>query len=343
MRQSIKCYQVTIIFYIVKAIAGAFISTDGSESIAVVNQPMTNTCKFLISGGSGIIGTALVRGGEAQQISAVKLVRRAPADPSEIQWDPVSGQVLGDPTVLEGLDAAIHLSGANLSAHRWTSAYKREIADSRIASTRALVNLLKSLKQPPAVLLCASATGIYGDRGDEILTEDSPPGQGFIAETCIAWEAEAAKAREEGTRVVHLRFGVALSAGGGALKKMLPLFRLGLGEKFASGRQWMSWIALKDVVRAVLYLAESPEASGAFNMIAPNPVTNAEFARALGHVLRRPALFPAPAFALRAALGEVADEVLLASTRAVPKRLLDSGFRFDLPTLDQALEEILRA
>jgi uncharacterized protein len=293
--------------------------------------------KILISGASGMIGTALLRAAEANRISVYRLVRRAPTNSAEIQWNPTNAAALSGSAPLEGLDAVIHLSGANLSAHRWTSTYKREIVESRVGTTRALANLLNSLRQPPKVLPCASATGIYGDRGDEVLTEDSRPGEGFLAETCLAWEAEAARAREA-SRVVHLRFGVALGPGEGALGKMLPLFRLGLGGNLGSGRQWMSWIALADLVRAIFHLAESPDASGAFNMVAPNPVTNAEFTRALARALHRPALLSAPAFALRAFIGEMADEALLTSTRAVPDRLLHSGFTFAFPGIDAGLK-----
>ncbi|MBV8630370.1 MAG: TIGR01777 family oxidoreductase [Silvibacterium sp.] len=301
------------------------------------------TVTILISGASGMIGTALVRAAEPRRISILKLVRRAPENPSEIQWAPDRGVPVSDPARLEGLSAVIHLSGANLSGRRWTPAYKGKIVDSRIESTRSLVKLLKSLSQPPQAFLCASAVGIYGARGDEVLTEDSPPGQGFLAETCTAWEKEAAAARESGIRVVNLRFGVVLSRRDGALRKMLPLFRLGLGGKLGTGRQWMSWIALTDLVRAVFYLAESPEAAGPFNIVAPSPVTNAEFTRALAHALHRPALLPAPAFALRTAFGEMADEALLASTRVAPDRLRRSGFSFVLPDIDYALRAILAA
>ena len=302
---------------------------------------MTNMRKVLLSGASGMIGTAFVRAAEAKRISVLKMVRRAPANGSEIQWNPDDAEPVGDPAGLEGLDAAIHLSGANLSEHRWTTAYKKEIVDSRIGSTRAIVKVLKSLKQPPAVFLCASATGIYGDRGDEVLTEESAPGEGFLAETCLAWEAEAAKASEAGVRVVHLRFGVVLGRGGGALGKMLPLFRAGLGGKLGSGRQWMSWITLDDLVSAAFYLAETAAQEGAFNLVAPYPVTNADFTRALGSALHRPAILPAPAFALRAAFGEMADQALLASARAVPERLSGSGFAFELPRIDSALASLL--
>jgi uncharacterized protein len=296
--------------------------------------------KVLFSGATGMIGSALVRAAQAHRIQAVQLVRHKPANSSEIQWNPDAAVPVSNSAPLEGIDAAIHLSGANLSGHRWTADYKRQIVESRVNSTRALVNTLKSLKQRPSVLLCASATGIYGNRGDEILTEDSNPGRGFIADTCVAWEAEAAQARALGIRVVHLRFGVVLSPEGGALKHMLPLFRLGLGGNLGNGRQWMNWIALSDAVRAIFHLADST-IDGPANLAAPNPVTNAEFTHALGHALHRPAVIPAPRFALRILLGEVADEVLLASTRAVPDRLLGSSFTFELPDVASALKAVL--
>ncbi len=305
--------------------------------------------KVLFSGASGMIGSALVRAAADHRIHAVQLVRHEPADPTQINWNPQAPDPISatDLVSLEGITAAVHLSGANLSAHRWTPAYKREIVDSRVGTTRALVTVLKSLKYPPAVFLCASATGVYGDRGDEILTETSEPGRGFLPETCLAWETEAARAGEAGIRVVLLRFGVVLDreAGavneGGALKQMMPIFRLGLGGKLGSGRQWMSWIALGDMVRAIYYLRDSPAISGPVNLVAPNPVTNAEFTRALGHALHRPTILPVPAFALRLAFGEIADEALLASSRAIPDRLLSSGFRFDRPGLDGALAQVL--
>jgi uncharacterized protein (TIGR01777 family) len=297
--------------------------------------------KVLISGASGLVGSALVRAGEANQIQTWQLVRRNPAGPAEIQWDPNAPAPIARPAALEGLTAAIHLSGANVAGHRWTTSYKREIVDSRVKTTRALVNTFRSLKQPPPIFLCASATGIYGNRGDEILTEDSKPGSGFLADTCLAWEVEAAQARALGIRVVHLRFGIVLAREGGALKKMLPLFRLGLGGNLGSGRQWMSWIALPDLVRAVFYLLNSPAAEGPFNIVSPNPVINADFTRTLGQALHRPAIVPAPAFALRLAFGEMADEGLLASARVLPDRLLKGGFTFDSPDLASALRAIL--
>jgi uncharacterized protein len=301
----------------------------------------TSPRKLLFSGASGLIGASLVRAAEAERIQTLQLIRREPRKPEEISWNPQAGQPVRDLALLERLDAAIHLSGANISAQRWNAARKREIVESRVGSTRALLKVLMALKQPPATLLCASATGIYGERGDEILDEESPPGEGFIADTCRAWEAEASAASEAGIRVVHLRFGVVLAAEGGALGRMLPVFRLGLGGNLGSGRQWMSWIALNDAVRAIFYILDAGALRGPLNIIAPNPVTNAEFTRALGRSLHRPAMIPVPRFALRLAFGEMADEVLLASTRAVPDRLLQAGFIFELPNLDSALKAIL--
>ena len=297
--------------------------------------------KILLSGASGMLGTALVRVAEANRISALRLVRHEPANSSEIRWNPEASQAISDLAPLEGIDAVIHLSGANIAGHRWTPAYKREIFASRIGTTRALVSVLKSLKKPPPAFLCASATGIYGDRGDEILSETSQPGGGFLAETCLAWETEAAQARTAGIRVVHLRFGVVLDRDGGAVKKMLPLFRLGLGGNLGDGRQWMSWIALSDVVRALFDLVKLPTADGPFNFVAPDPITNADFTLALARALHRPAIVPAPAFALRLAFGEIADQVLLASARVVPDRFLRSGFTFELPDIASALDNIL--
>lgn len=201
--------------------------------------------------------------------------------------------------------------------------------------------LLAGLKHPPQAFLCSSATGIYGNRGDEILTENSTPGSGFIADTCIAWEAAAGQAKDAGIRVAHLRFGPVLSAKGGALARMLPIFRLGLAGRLGSGHQWMNWISLPDVVNAVSHILNTPQLTGAINMVSPTPVTNAEFTRTLARAVRRPAILPAPAFALRTALGEMADEVLFASTRALPGQLMQAGFRFQHEQLASAFESLL--
>ncbi|HMD18700.1 MAG TPA: TIGR01777 family oxidoreductase [Alloacidobacterium sp.] len=304
---------------------------------------MNTASRILISGASGMLGSALVRAFTANQISVVRLVRNVGLDnPGEISWSPQSSPVVANPSQLEDFNTVIHLSGANIAARRWTAAYKKEIVESRVNTTKALCELLAGLKNPPQTLLCASATGIYGDRDDEILTEASAPGTGFLAETCAAWEAAAQPAKAAGIRVVHLRFGVALSPEGGALARMLPLFRLGLGGRLGSGRQWMDWISPSDIVSAVSHIIATPQLAGPVNMVAPTPVTNAEFTQILAKALHRPAIFPAPAFALRAAVGEMADEAILASVRAIPAQLTQSGFQFQHPQLATALESMLK-
>jgi uncharacterized protein (TIGR01777 family) len=269
-------------------------------------------------------------------------VRREPENSSESRWDPAAAEILpgSSRSALEGLAAAIHLSGANVAAHRWTPAYRREMWASRVESTRRLCELLAGLRQKPEVLLAASAMGIYGDRGEELLDENSKAGSGFLADLCRAWEEASAPAEQAGIRVVHLRFGVVLG-GGGALAKMLPVFRMGLGGRIGNGCQWMSWVALADAVAAVRFLLREQRISGAVNVTAPNPVTNAEFTRTLAGKLHRPAFVPAPAFALRIAFGLMADEALLTSERVVPKRLSGAGFRFAHPSLDSALAAAL--
>lgn len=298
--------------------------------------------RLLLSGSSGMVGSALRAELDARRVSVVRLVRQVPRTADELQWDPAAAVPIADTGPLEDLDAAIHLSGANLSAHRWTPAYRREIAASRVDSTRSLATLLVGLRRPPRALLVASAIGIYGDRGDEILDESSAPGQGFLAGLCREWEAAAAPAAQAGIRVVRMRFGVVLAPGNGALAMMLPIFRLGLGGRLGSGKQWMSWISLSDLVSAVLFLLEAPSLHGAVNLAAPHPVTNSEFTHALAGLLHRPAVLPAPAFALRLALGPMADEALLSSTRVHPRMLINAGFRFVQPTVEAALSSALR-
>lgn len=297
--------------------------------------------KVLVSGSSGLIGTSLVRSLTGDRIEVVRLVRGKAKDPDEVEWNPESEAPEADLAKLEGATAVIHLSGANLFGHRWTAAYKKEIVDSRVKSTRTLVKLLRKLEKRPSSFLCASAIGIYGDQGDERLTEDSTPGAGFLADTCRAWEAAADSAAELGMRVVHLRTGVVLAREGGALKEMLPLFRAGVGGRLGSGRQWMSWIALTDLVRAVRQILVTESVAGPVNLAAPNPVTNADFTRALARAVHRPGVVPAPAFALRVVLGEMADAALLASTRAIPQRLSEAGFEFDHPEVGEALRSLV--
>lgn len=300
------------------------------------------TRKILLSGASGLVGSTLVRAFSQNRISTVQLIRKKNLLGAEtVIWDPDAAQPVSELERLEGIDAAIHLSGANLAARRWTESYKREIVNSRVDSTRALVRVFAALKQPPRVLLCASATGIYGDRGDEILTEASALGRDFITDTCVAWEAAADTAKSLGMRVVHLRFGVVLTAQAGALQRMLPVFRLGAGGRLGSGRQWMNWIALPDMVAAIQFLLDAETLDGPVNLASPNPVTNAEFTTALGRAVHRPAILPAPAFALRLAFGEIAGVVLLCSTRAVPEKLMNAGFTFKYPDIASALQAAL--
>jgi hypothetical protein len=249
---------------------------------------------------------------------------------------------IATPAALEGLAGAIHLSGANVAGHRWTPGYRREMWNSRVESTRALCSVLAGLRQPPRVVLAASATGIYGDRGDEVLDESSEPGTGFLADLCREWEAACEPASQARIRVVHLRFGVVLAREGGALGKMLPAFGLGLGGPMGAGGQWMSWIGIADVIAAIRFLLEW-DIAGAVNLSSPHPVTNAEFTKILARRLRRPAFMRAPAFALRLAFGQMADEALLASARVMPGKLMGAGFRFAQPTLDEALAALISA
>jgi hypothetical protein len=297
---------------------------------------------YLVSGASGLLGTALRQALAAGSLPVLQLVRRPPEGSNQLQWNPAAEPSVANPQALEGLAGVIHLAGANVAAHRWTAAYKREIAASRIDSTRALAATLARLSRPPQVLVVASATGFYGNRAAELLDETSSPGSGFLAGVCQKWEAAAQPAVDAGIRVVHLRLGVVLGPGPGALAAMLPLFRLGLGGRLGNGRQWMSWISLPDAVAATLFVLRTPALAGPVNLTAPNPVTNAQLTRALARALRPPAILPPPAFALRLALGPMADEALLASARVFPSRLLTSGFRFEHPTVAQALAAALQ-
>ncbi len=296
--------------------------------------------KILISGSSGLVGRALIPHLVAGGHQVVRLLRARPA-PGEaaIFWDPDAGTL--DPAALEGFDAVIHLSGESIAAGRWTEAKKARIRDSRVKSTALLSGRIERLSRPPGVLLCASAIGYYGDRGDEVLTEDSAPGKDFLAEVCQAWETASDPAARIGVRVVRHRFGVILSPNGGALAKMLLPFKLGVGGRIGDGRQFMSWIAIDDVLGAVDHALATKALRGPVNTVSPHPVTNAEFTATLGRVLRRPTIFPMPAFAARLALGEMADALLLSSQRVVPERLLASAYRFRHPDLEPALRHLL--
>jgi uncharacterized protein (TIGR01777 family) len=301
--------------------------------------------RIAISGASGLIGAALSRHLRERGDEVVHLVRRPPRAESgdgrrETEWSPERG--LEHPEDLESVDAVVHLAGESIASGRWTAARRRSIRDSRVEGTRALVASLSSLQRPPRAFVCASATGYYGDRGAAPLDEQAAPGTGFLAEICVAWEQAARRARDLGARVVSFRLGVVLARDGGALPRMLPLFRLGLGGRLGDGRQYMPWISLDDAVLGVAHLLDRGEVEGAVNLVAPDAVTNAAFTAALGRVLGRPTWIPAPAAALRAVLGEAADELLLASARVIPERLLGSGFRFRLPLLEDTLHKLLR-
>lgn len=297
--------------------------------------------QILLTGASGLIGSALALGFTSQSIPFTSLVRRAaPPGSSSIVWNPYEFEFREEMRRLSGIRAVIHLAGENVSDGRWTKEKKQRIRSSRVKTTQSLVQLLFRLEQRPEVLLSASATGFYGHRGAEILTEVSPPGEGFLAEVCREWEAEAEKATELGIRVVNLRFGVVLTPAGGALAKMLPIFRMGMGGRLGNGEQWMSWISLPEIPRVVDFCIGNPKIQGPVNVVA-NPVRNQEFTEMLGRHLHRPALLPAPAFVLRLAVGKMADAALLASTRAVPEKLLKNGFIFQHPTLPEALQHML--
>lgn len=290
-----------------------------------------------VSGASGFIGRALVSALKSRGVRVRPLVRPGRSVPDGIPWDPEASSI--DREALEGLDAVVHLAGENVAGARWSEAQKQRIRDSRVRGTGLLAEALSALRDKPAVWVSASAVGIYGDGGDRALDEDSPPGDDFLARVCVAWEEAAAPARAAGIRVVHPRFGVVLHPHGGALAKMLGPFKLGLGGKLGSGAQYMSWIGLEDAVRALLYLIDQP-LEGPVNLVAPNPVTNAEFTRALAGALHRPAPFFVPSFAARLAFGEMAEVALLRGQRVFPKRLLGAGFQFAQPELAPLLASL---
>jgi uncharacterized protein (TIGR01777 family) len=294
-----------------------------------------------VTGSSGLIGSALCPALAAAGHRAIRVVRSDDGGLDTLSWDPEAGTI--DAEGLEGVDGVVHLAGEGIGK-RWSAKQKARILDSRVTGTRLLAETLAKLSRPPGVLVSASAVGIYGDRGDEVLTEASSPGGGFLASVARAWEEATAAAQGAGIRVAHLRTGLVLSRHGGALPKMLTPFRLGLGGRMGSGRHWMSWISIDDQVAAILHLLGDERLAGPVNATAPNPVTNAEFTKALGGALHRPAVLPAPAPALRLLLGkEMADEMLLVSQRVVPHRLIDSGFQFATPELAPALARVLSA
>jgi uncharacterized protein len=296
-----------------------------------------------VTGASGLIGTALVGRLEAEGHRVLRLTRSRPSGPDQVQWDPMAGRL--DPDALAKADAVVHLAAANIGDKlRWTARTKREILQTRVQGTGLVAKTMAELAQGPGgprVLVCASGAHYYGDRGDEVLTEESSGGRGFLADVVRQWEAAADPARAAGLRVVHLRTGPVQDAAGAGLPKQALMFRLGVGGRFGSGRQWLSWIGLDDITGAYLHALTHDDLAGPVNNVAPNPVTNAEFTATLARVLRRPAVLHVPALAPRLVLGEFADEMLFTSIRARPARLQATGYRFRFPELEPALRHTL--
>lgn len=295
--------------------------------------------RIAVTGSTGMVGRQLVPFLRTGGHEVLRLVRHPVRAADEIHWDPATGQI--DAAVLEGIDAVIHLAGVSIAGRRWTAARKEAIRESRVQGTRLLAETLAGLAKPPKVLVSASATGYYGDRGEAVLTESAERGSGYLADVCADWEDAATPAVEAGIRVVHPRFGIVLGGGGGMLAQLAPVFRLGLGTPLGSGQQWMSWIALDDLLGIVLHAVGDDQVAGPLNVVAPEAVTNAEFTETLAGVLNRPVLFRAPAAALRLVAGELADALLLASQRVRPAKLEEQGFRFEFPTLEEALRHEL--
>lgn len=293
--------------------------------------------KLVLSGASGLIGSSLAPALRAAGHEVIALVRREPGA-GEVRWDPEAGSI--DATALEGVDAIVHLAGENIGK-RWTKETRRKVLESRVRGTRLVAEAAAGLERRPSALVCASAVGYYGDRGDEVLTEASARGEGFLADVVEAWEEAADPARAAGIRTVHLRQGIVLSRRGGALAQLLTPFRLGVGGRVGNGRQWWSWVGLDDVVAAYLFALDHP-IEGPVNVTAPGVVTNAEFTKALGRALHRPTVFPLPAFAIKALFGQMGEEMLLGGQRAQPASLDAAGFAFTAPDIDSALERALR-
>ena len=291
-----------------------------------------------VSGSRGLVGSALVRFLTTEGHRVVRLVR-ASAGGDDVLWNPAAG--VENASRLAAVGAVVHLAGKNLAAGRWTTEFKEDIRRSRVEGTRKLSESLAGLARPPKVLVCASAVGYYGNRGDEVLTEGSSHGSDFLARVCQEWEAASEPASRAGIRVVHMRFGMILSPAGGALKKMLLPFKLGVGGRIGKGGQYVSWVAIDDAVGAIHHAICTEALKGPVNVVSPNQVTNAEFTRTLARVLSRPAILPLPAFGARLAFGELADALLLASQRVTPERLRESGYRFRFADLEAALRHVL--
>lgn len=295
--------------------------------------------KVAITGASGLVGQALSEAMKRSGNEPIPVSRRR-SQAGSIFWDPAKGEIESEK--LEEIDAIVHLAGESIAGGRWTNSFKQKILDSRVNGTRLIAETILKLSQPPKVFISTSAVGYYGNRGDATLTEDSRGGEGFLADVCRAWEACADRVIESPVRLAKLRFGVVLSKSGGTLALMLTPFRFGLGGVIGPGTQFMSWVTIDDVVRAIQYVLTHDEARGVFNVTSPVPVTNREFTKTLGSVIHRPTVLGIPSFAARLALGEMADELLLSSTRAVPEHLEKIGFRFEHPELKEALVHLLK-
>ena len=293
--------------------------------------------KVCLTGASGLLGKELTSVAASQGIEVIPLVRSKSQE--GIFWDPVQGEI--DSDSMNGCDAIIHLAGENISTGRWNDSKKQKIRSSRVDGTKLIASTAAKLQSQPSTLISASAIGFYGNRGDDIMTEESSVGSGFLADVCHDWELANKDAWEAGVRVAQMRIGVILSTKGGALHKMLPPFKMGVGGKIGSGAQYMSWIAIDDVVGAILHVLNNSSVHGAVNTVAPNPVTNLQFTKSLGRAIKRPTIFPMPAFAAKLVFGEMANDLLLSSTRVVPERLKQSGYEFQFPELDSAFSHLL--
>ncbi|MGW6709137.1 TIGR01777 family oxidoreductase [Streptomyces sp. NPDC054956] len=296
--------------------------------------------RIAVTGATGLIGSALGRALRADGHDVVRFVRREPVGADEARWDPARGYV--DPAGLAGCDAVVHLAGAGVGDHRWTAAYKREIRDSRVKGTAAMARAVAAMAEPPSVFLCGTAIGYYGDTGDRAVDEDAPAGTGFLPEVCIDWEAAAAPAREAGIRTVFARTGLVVAAEGGAWGKLFPIFKAGIGGRLGNGRQYWSHISMHDELAALRHIIDTPSLEGPVNLTAPEPLTNREVTAAMGRVLHRPAVFAVPAPVMRVVLGEFAQDVL-GSQRVRPARLLESGFVFKYPGIDESIRAALEA